>query len=286
MNMKKIQVLLWLAGCLFLFVRCDKIEGPYLEKEQSVTVDTPYFEVKSDFYRKYLLEDYTGQACTNCPKAHAIMHQLQSGMADTLVCMAVHSGVYATPSEGLYEADYRTELGNSWSTYFSVSNYPSGMINRKVMSNGKRVLAYTLWSKVLDTLTRTEPEIGLQIRDTALASISDTDYVFVKVSFLKQTSRQLRLYVVLLEDSIVSPQLNGIQIDTNYVHNHMLRTNISPLQGSVLNAGEVLEKGASTIRAYPLFRQPAWRWKHCSVLAFVCDAETEEVLQTEQLRCR
>ena len=70
MNMKKIQVLLWLAGCLFLFVSCDKIEGPYLEKEQSVTVDTPYFEVKSDFYRKYLLEDYTGQACTNCPKAY------------------------------------------------------------------------------------------------------------------------------------------------------------------------------------------------------------------------
>ncbi|MBO4402601.1 MAG: Omp28-related outer membrane protein [Bacteroidales bacterium] len=284
--MKKLGIGLLAMGCLLLFVRCDKIEGPYLEKGASVSVDTPYFAIKTDFLRKIILEEFTGHTCNNCPKGHAIMHDLQESMGDTLLCMAIHSGPQAAPSKEPFMSDFRTESGDNWNAYFSVSNYPSGMINRQIMSNGKRVQVYTLWKKVLDTLSRTEPEIGLQIRDTALASISDTDYVFVKVSFLKQTSRQLRLYVVLLEDSIVSPQLNGTQVDTNYVHNHMLRTNISPLQGSVLSAGEVLEKGASTIRAYPIFRQPAWRWKHCAVLAFVCDAETEEVLQAEEMRCQ
>lgn len=283
--MKKIELAFLVVFSLMLFVRCDKIEGPYMEREQSVAVDTPYFEVKTDFFRKFLLEDYTGQSCRNCPKAHTIMHQLQSGMGDTLVCMAVHSGGYAVPADAPYTADYRTEIGNTWNSYFSVSQYPSGMINRQVMANGNRVLAYTLWKKVMDTLSRTSPEIGLQIRDTSLATVQDTDYVFVKVSYLKESSRNLRLYVVLLEDSIVSPQLNGINIDTNYVHNHMLRGNLSPLQGSMLNDGELLENGTATIRAYALYRDSKWIWKHCSILAFVCDADSEEVLQVEKMSC-
>ena len=258
-----------------------------METEQQLSVDTPYFEVPSGFYRKYLLEDYTGQSCINCPKAHTIMHELQSKMGDTLLCMAVHSGNYAVPSGTVFTADYRTEIGNAWATDFAVSNYPSGMINRQVMSNGKRVLAYTIWKNVLDTLTRTAPEIGLQIKDTMVAASPDTAYVFVKVSCLKDFSRSLKLYVVLLEDSIVSPQLNGARIDTNYTHNHMLRTAVSPLQGSLLSSGgETVTAGTILIRGYALYRQPVWKWGHCSVLAFVCDAETEEVLQAETFRCR
>ena len=273
-------------GAALLFMQCDKIEEPFMEAgEQKVTADTPYFEVRTQFIQKYLLEDYTGHTCINCPKAHVILHEMQEEMGDTLVCMAIHSGVNAKPEEGLFAADYRTALGDYLASHFVVSGYPKGMISRKTF-DGKRVLDRTEWKAKMASVARTTAEIGLQIKDTSVALRPDSAYIFVKVSYLKENSRKMQLHVLVLEDSIVSAQKNGLSIDTNYVHNHMLRLNLSPIMGSVLNLGSTLEAGSSDIRAFALYRNPAWRWKHCQIVAFVTDTETEEVLQVENFKLK
>lgn len=284
--MKKICLYLLGICAGLLFVQCDKIEEPFMEGgEQKVAADTPYFEVKTHFLQKYLLEEFTGHTCINCPKAHEIMHEMQQEMGDTLVCMGIHSGSNAKPEEGLFAADYRTELGDYLAAHFGVSSYPKGMISRRTI-DGKRMLERTEWKTKMASIARTPAEIGLQIRDTSVSARPDSAYVFVKVSYLKETARKLQLHVVVLEDSIVSAQKNGLKIDTNYVHNHMLRLNLSPINGSVLNLGETLEAGSSDIRAYAFRRNPAWRWKHCQIVAFVTDTETEEVLQVENFSLR
>ena len=86
--------------------------------EQKVTADTPYFEVKTQFIQKYLLEEFTGHTCLNCPKAHKTMQELQQNMKDTLICMAVHCGIFAEPGDAPYTADYRTPMGNYIEKYF------------------------------------------------------------------------------------------------------------------------------------------------------------------------
>lgn len=285
--MKKIHLYLLGICAALLFMQCDKIEEPFIEAgEQKVTADTPYFEVKTQFIQKYLLEEFTGHTCMNCPKAHEIMHEMQQKMGDTLVCLAIHSGSNAKPEEGLFSADYRTDLGDYLTSHFGVSSYPSGMISRKLFE-GNRVLSNRAeWKTKMASIARTPAEIGLQIRDTSVSAHPDSAYIFVKVSYLKETARKLQLHVVVLEDSIVSAQKNGYKIDTNYVHNHMLRLNLSPLVGSVLNTNNTLEAGSSDIRAYALWRNPAWRWKHCQIVAFVTDTETEEVLQVENYSLR
>ena len=73
--MKKLCICLLGICAALLFVQCDKIEEPFMEAgDQKVTADTPYFEVKTQFIQKYLLEEFTGHTCLNCPKAHKIMH--------------------------------------------------------------------------------------------------------------------------------------------------------------------------------------------------------------------
>ena len=285
--MKKICICLLGICAALLFVQCDKIEEPFMEAgEQKVAADTPYFEVKTHFLQKYLLEEFTGHTCLNCPKAHKTMQELQQSMKDTLICMAVHCGIYAEPGDAPYTADYRTPMGNYIEKYFNISGLPKGMISRK-MFNGTRSLNYTDWKNTFASIPRKAAEIGLQIRDTSVNTRPDTAYIFVKVSYLKETSRPLRLSVVLLEDSIVSAQKQpDMTIISDYVHHHMLRTNLSPLEGSVLNTDNTLEAGSSDIRAYALWRNPAWRWKHCQIVAFVTDTETEEVLQVENYKLR
>lgn len=279
--MKIIRItLIGITACL-LFAQCDKIEEPFKETAQKVSADTPYFEVKTDFLQKYLLEDFTGHTCLNCPKAHKIMQEMEQAMGDTLICMAVHCDNFAAPADPPYTADYRTELGDYLARHFSISGLPKGMICRKVFDN-KRVLNYSDWKSIAASLPRTAPEFGLQIKDTTMASHPDSAYIFVKTSILKETNRDLRLSVVLLEDSIVSAQKQpDLSVVTDYVHRHMLRASLSPIVGTVLNDGKTLQKGDTDMRAFALYRNPAWRWNHCSIVAMVIDAKTEEILQVE-----
>lgn len=286
LKMKKIYLYLIGIGAALLCMQCDKIEEPFMEvPEQKVAADTPYFEVQTQFIQKYLLEDYTGHTCLNCAKAHKIMHEMQAEMGDTLVCMAVHCLSFAKPEDAPYTADYRTPLGDYLAQHYSISGLPKGMINRREF-DGNRVLNHTDWKAKMASIARTPAEIGIQIKDTSVATRPDSAYIFVKISYLKETSRSLRLHIVLLEDSVVSAQKQpDLSIDTHYVHQHVLRTNLSPLEGSVLSTGQSAA-GSTDIRAYAIWRNPAWQWRHCQIAAFVMDAETEEVLQVENYRLR
>jgi hypothetical protein len=282
--MKKLTVF-FIAICTgTFFLQCDKMEEPFKEPSgQKVSADTPYFEVRTDFIQKYLLEDFTGHTCLNCPKAHIVMKEMQDAMKDTLICMAVHCGNFAEPGEAPYTADYRTAMGNYLASHFSISGLPKGMISRRQF-NGKRVLNYSEWKADMASVPRLQAEIGIQIKDTTVPSHPDTAYIFVKTTWLKESSRPMRLSVVLLEDSIVSAQKQpDLSIISDYVHNHMLRTSLSPLEGTVLNTDKKKEKDESDIRAYALYRNPAWQWKHCHIVAMVMDTETEEILQVEKI---
>ena len=279
--MKKIVASVFALCTGMLFLQCDKIEEPFKEvTTQNVTVDTPYFAPQAAFLQKYLLEDYTGHTCINCPAAHKVLHEMKEQLGDTLVCMAVHSGSNAKPEEGLFSTDFRTGLGDYLATHFSISGYPKGMINRLTF-DGKRPLDRGDWKAKMASIPRLPATLGLQIRDTTLPSQPDTTYIFVKCSFLQHTTRKMQLCVVLTEDSIIAPQKNGLQIDTQYVHNHVLRHSLSPITGTMLTNGNGRETGEAEIRAYPLFRNPAWQWRHCHIVAMIIDTETEEIMQSE-----
>lgn len=287
LNIKFFISIVLTVFCGTLFLQCDKIEEPFREMpEHKVAADTPYFEIRTDFYQKYLLEDYTGHTCLNCPKAHTIMKEMQETMKDTLICMAVHCGNFAEPGDAPYTADYRTAMGNYLASHFSVSGLPKGMISRRLF-DGKRVLNYSDWKNFMASVPRLQAEIGIQIKDTVMPAHQDTAYIFVKTTWLKETGRPMRLSVVLLEDSIVSAQRQpDLSVINDYVHNHMLRASLSPLEGTVLNTDGIKQKGASDIRGYALYRSPAWRWSHCNIVAMVIDTETEEILQVESFQLK
>ena len=44
------------------------------------------------FERTVLLEEFTGQKCTNCPDAHRMVAQLINQYGDRLISVAIHSG--------------------------------------------------------------------------------------------------------------------------------------------------------------------------------------------------
>jgi len=257
---------------------CDKVKKPYMVTKNDMECDTPSFPAVDNFIQKYLLEDYTGQTCNNCPKAHEVIANDLSSMKDTLVVIAIHAGSFARPDkEGLFTADYRTEAGDAYAKQFNITAYPSGMINRK-MFNSSLIVPYGSWKNTLATIPRKPANIGIQIM-TELNN--DIACIFVKTSLLDNISESLRLCVLLTENNIISPQKNGSKIDTNYVHNHVLRHSIAPILGDNI---ELSTKNESVIKGYSIdFKDKVWRKENCHIIAFIYNLDTYEILQVEEV---
>ena len=284
MNALRIK-LKWLSVmtiALFCLVSCDKIKKPYRVEEKVIACDTPSFPALNNVLQKYLLEDYTGHTCTNCPRAHKIAHDLIVQMGDTLVVMAIHAGDNARPEEGAencsFTADYRTEAGNDYVREFTITAYPNGMINR-MRINGNRTVMYSNWKKTLDTITRKTPLMAIQIMTE---ENSESTCIFVKTSLLSIISGKLRLCVFVTENGIISPQKDAATVKCDYEHNHVLRAAIAPIWGDDLN---ITAKDESLIKGYSVdFKDKVWKKENCHIVAFVYDLDTQEILQVEEIK--
>jgi hypothetical protein len=288
-NMKKLFFYSMLLSLIFLTTHCDKIEKPYTEDNNQIdTSKIPDFPVLGNVIQKYLLEDFTGHLCVNCPQAHAIADTMKMAMGDTLVVIAIHSGNYAKPIASPFDADFRTEMGDLITSDFNITNYPSGMISRKEF-NGDRKLDRTTFKASMESIVRQAPTIGLQI--IAADSSADSINVFVKTTFLSAMDKNLKLYVVLIENGIISAQKNNYSaIGTtpeilNYEHKHVLRTNINPKEGNVIaKVGTPVAKDESVIKGYTLYLSgKSWNLDNCDIIAFVVDSDTKEILQVEEV---
>ena len=272
------------------FASCDKIDKPYrnIEEPQPFACDTPSFPAitLSDVIQKYLLEDYTGHKCNNCPKAHTIAAEIKAQMKDTLVVIGIHAGSLSVPDtkpiEGCsstYSADYRTEAGTTYNQEFKIPGYPAGMINR---IDKKVWITPAQWKLCFDTLTRKAPTIGLQV-------IADynTEYnsacVFVNTTLFSNTSANLRLCVLLTEDKIISPQKDAVLKDIcEYEHSHVLRRAVNHPWGDNLNLSS---NGESLIKSYSFsFDGTTWKKENCHLVAFVYDDNTKEIIQVEEIK--
>jgi len=276
----KISVVLFV---IFAFCGCDKVNKPYrVAGEKETKCDTPSFPALDNVMQKYLLEDYTGHTCTNCPRAHKIASELMEQMGDSLVVIAIHAGDNARPEEASgdcsFSTDYRTDAGNAYAKEFNITAYPNGMINR-MFFNGRQTVSYSNWKNTLNTIPRKLPAVAIQI---IAEENNENTCIFVKTSLLSDVSETLRLCVFVTENGIISPQKDATKIVCDYEHHHVLRASIAPIWGDNL---DISAKGESLIKGYSVdFRDKVWKKENCYIVAFVYNLDTKEILQVEEIR--
>jgi hypothetical protein len=262
---------------------CDKINKPYTVDRNNAKCDTPAFPAldTNTLIQKYLLEDYTGHKCPNCPPAQTIANNMKKQMGDTLILMAIHAGDQAKPEAFTdscsFYTDFQTEVGREWYKNFKISSLPNGMINR-MFFDGKQVLGSAKWKGALNGITRVAPTVGIQIIPE---ENNGECCVYVKTTLLSAVENQIRLSVLLIEDSIIAPQLDPNTTICKYVHNHVLRTAIAPKEGDILN---ISAENSSQIKGYTITLNAAWKKEQCHIIAFIHDATTNEILQVEEIK--
>ena len=296
---KRSFLLLLLIGIATLFIisSCNKVDNPYKKW-------IPPVPPTNDTIRKVLIEDFTGHKCSNCPRAAFTIHNfMEVTFPKQVIAVAIHpkgAGGFTT-TDAAHPEDFRTPVGDKYDVDFGISanGLPNGMINRRKNPAGY-VIGDSKWKDTVSAILKKAPDAFLKITntyDTASRKLTCD----VKCSFLNTLPGTYNLVVLLTQDSIKAPQdYSGSGGDPawhnptepNYQHMHVLRACISDGTGSVSGTGVSIgsfTKGSSVTKSFPfdlpkIYVNIPVDAKHCNVVAFICNAVTNEVVQANEAK--
>jgi len=289
--MKKLPLLLTTLSIL-LFA-CNKIDTT---KEVFNIINpvevTPWDpEYAKTVIQKIYVEDFTGHTCSNCPdgarRLKAIMDE-----DPAVIATAIHCTYFANPIAAPFDKNYKTPMGDIICEDFNISGLPKAAINRMEISPNNWGIDVPKWRSTIAAIDRNNVRAGIELHCTANEVKKEIE-AHVAVTIIKEIPNPVQLCLVLQQDSIVSGQLDGSTPILNYVHNHMLRTGFKGNYGTKLTSnGKVnaLFKYSTTFNlpygnGFPYSNLPV-NINHCSVVAYLLDMETKEVVQVEQVHLR
>ena len=245
----KIFAFFHLVVCAFLLVSCDP-----------VSVDDRYIEMEAiDAQRCVLLEEFTGQNCVNCPTAHRTIEALQKQYGSSLISVSIHAGSFAFP-EGQFGdllQTFKTPEGDEYAAMWGITTYPSGVINRR-----GSVLGFADWASIIRS--ELERPAGLNIE---LSASVDEDKLIAAVTLKPTTAIEGHLQLWVVEDGIVSLQVDGGATLRDYVHNNVYRASMNGVGGTAVS----LQANVFATENFSIDVRKNWSVDNLSIVAFVYD---------------
>lgn len=257
--MKRIPYYIYsLLLCLPLLFSCSDVIP-----EGERYVELPTVEAK----RSILIEDFTGQFCSNCPEAHKVISDLQAQYGNSVIAVAIHAGHFglAEGSNPNFVGLMQPE-GNDYATHWGVEAYPSGLINR---TSG--LLKHTEWAtyarEALSQEAMVDIAVDCRVTDDSTQLVIHTDIT----SNVAMEGNKLQLWIT--ESNITTVQQNGGTLDTHYAHHHVYRASANGLWG------EEVTVPSNTVHYVDV--RDNWDVENLSVVAFVYN-DTDGVLQAAE----
>ena len=307
--------LLLLLGGLAALPACDVIDNPFplktiltAGKRDTLALDSAEAaRPVAALLQNVLLEDYTGQFCGNCPRAAHLADSLKQRFAGRMIVTEVHvTDYFAAPRLPHFPLDFRVPdytkplpnagVSDAFNKEFDLDNrgLPQGAVNRArfAAANNDPVATYSLWPAVVNAQLALAPMV--ELRATPLFNAA-TRLLRLKVAtkyLAALPGRTLRLGITVVEDSLVGAQKDyrinrAVDVDQtalNYVHHNVMRAVINGTFGASQVIGPAAGQKFATYLGYRLPAANVWNTRRCSVIAYVSDADTRQVIQVVQVK--
>jgi len=171
--------------------------------------------------RNVIIEEFTGRNCQYCPDGHRIVNELMAANPGRLWGVNIHAGGYAPTSY----PNMITQDGNTIHGGFSISGYPTGVVNRSTPDGQGR----NLWASMANQQMNQVSECNIGGR-VVLNPQTRAATIMVEVYYTGNSSvNENYLTVAMLQDSILGSQSGGStwnpsqMINGQYIHTHVLR---------------------------------------------------------------
>ncbi len=252
MKLRNFIYTLPIAAAAFILAACN-----------DVAEDDRFIYVKpADVNRAVLIEDFTGQQCSNCPMATDEIESLVEQYGDTaVIAVGIHSGPLGFAGSST-QIGLMTDTGNEYFDHWGVTTQPAGIINRTT-----RPLEYTDWATAVRNEISKPATLSMEINNSYDESSRRLDIIVSSFGTNGTTTGKLQVW--LIEDGITAiqtmPASQGGGNNFNYVHNHVFRAAVNGTWGDDFSVAE--NNSVNNDFTYTL---PAdWKAENVSVVAFV-----------------
>lgn len=263
---------------------CDYVDREVVAnygKEKADSTDTTTSGDTSEVrMRKFLIEDFTGHRCPNCPSAANEIKQIEELYGEKVVAMAMHvTGQFAGPNTA-FPAEYRTPEGTEIDIFFGVSasGLPKGMINRIGYPN--TIIDDDNWRTQISNVINTPIDAWIGMKNTYNEALNKVT-CDLKIDFENNINDDVKICVFLVQDSIISPQTDGSVIIPNYVHMHMLRKSLTPAFGELLISNPT-SATPEISKSYSVVLSSDNVPDHCKIVAYIYKASNYEIIQVQE----
>lgn len=238
--------------CALTLSACDDID----ENSRYITTES----VKP--VRAVLIEDFTGQECRNCPRAHETIEALVAQYGDAVIPVAIHCGGFGVPTDNTRYTGLMQPEGNTYNDAWGITEWPKGVVNR---TGG--ALNDDRWATAVRTELERETPLSIGVTAACAGGTSD---IAIEITLEPTADVTGHLQVWIVEDGIVTRQRNenGRWI-TDYVHNHVYRASVNGVGGQEVNLRAHVHNTVELTQ--PLRDTPTEKWNaaNLSVVAFV-----------------
>ncbi|MBQ6955088.1 MAG: Omp28-related outer membrane protein [Bacteroidales bacterium] len=282
MNHSIIQAIKYsLLIILLVFASCDKIDeeerlvpaGAKAQWEEGSGVD--------DKTQRTLLEKYTGVGCINCPIADINIHKADSAMGGRLIAVSIHdfSSTLTSPVDAT-SPDLRTEVGQVWSSFFGITQLPMALVGRNRKASDWAMYNPADASLVMPSISDALDQPNVAALAVKAVKNGDDIDITVDLEYLQDLTDSLTVTLFIMEDSIRATQKNGHNIDTNYIHNHILRDAITDPWGALVDDGRtsnVVNAGTKRRGSFTYTPSKDWRLDRCHIVAYLSNYASKRI---------
>jgi thiol-disulfide isomerase/thioredoxin len=241
--------------------------------------------------RNAVLEEYTGVQCTYCPDGHRKAQAFADANPGKVVLINIHTGFMAVPTGGY--PDYRTALGASLASFFEVTGFPSGTMNRYsypgaanaspyyVDEPGKPVISRSGFQAAGNFQFTLDAPVNIGLKSTFNSS-SRVLTVTAELYYTGTETVDNLLNIFFLENNVIGKQKDGGVVNATYVHKHMLRAKITADDwGLILTAPQA---GNRITKTFTYTVPATYVIENCDVAAFVTRADKKIILNGAQVK--
>lgn len=163
--------------------------------------------------RAVLLEEYTGQECTNCPDGHIAIKEISASLGDSVVPVGIHASGLAIPAP----VGYKTATGEEYYKAAGSPALPTAVINMQTAP-----LQVSDWGAAINNIIMTPTPFTVK----AEGKVNDSDYD-ISVAICAGDDYEGRLMVWVVENDLIGRQLDHGTLISDYEHQHVFRAAVT-----------------------------------------------------------
>lgn len=267
MNIKTYLPVAGGIALLSMFASCDNIDSEDRYESIEKPVTPPHSVPKT-----LLIQEFTGNMCTNCPQGAAQIHSIQEEFPGQVIAVGMHPAGGGPNTEPIGTQDFRCDEAQVMFEFFRPSGFPCAVFNGE--SKSTRI---AFWYSIASEMMAQEANMTIEATSDYDAS-SRLVTVNYQVTPTADLDGEKNIIVWVMENHIIGYQLdNGTMLD-NYEHNHVLRASLNGDWGQSLpfplTNGNVIEGTAS------MTLSSEWVAENCQLVVFVIDNQSKNVEQS------